>query len=470
MTGGRAGRAGTGGAPGDGPSPQRLSRRAVTACATASAAALLLAGCGGGDDGGETGGDGADGSWARRRKKGERITLTFWTWVPGIDRAVDLWNERHPEVTVAVEKVSAADGAQYAKMHAAIKAGNPPDLGQIEYPVVPSFLLDNGLLDLSGHGIEGAREKFTKWQWNQSVFGGSVFAVPQASGPMAMFVRQDLFDEWSVPVPRTWHEYAEAARAVRKAGGWIETFAPANGNRFAAYAWQAGARWFTAHGDEWTVSVDDGPSREVADFWEHLVREKLVRTEPDRQSAWYRKVQTGQIAAWLGASWGDALLAGNAPRTSGQWRVHPLPQWKRGANAQVNWGGSTTAVFAATKYPLDARDFALWLNSDPDAVAALIAGGAGWPAAASGWKAGDAEAEADFFGGQHYGKVFEAADKAVDTSWRWGPLMDTLYQRLGDALTEAVSSPRVSFRQALARTQHETVSDLRAKGLRVRES
>lgn len=446
------------------PRAGRVGRRSVLGAAAASGL-TLAAGCGGGDEGD---GSGGKGDRPRGREKGEKISLTFWAWVPGIEKPVGLWNEAHPDVRVEVEKVSPVDGAQYAKMHAAVKAGNPPDLAQIEYMTVPSFLLDNGLADLSEYGADRAKERFTGWQWAQSGFGRSVFAVPQASGPMALFHRRDLFEKWGLQPPTTWKEYEETARAVREEGAYIETFAPANGYRFAGYAWQAGARWFRTEGDTWTVTLDDAPTREVAALWERLVRDKLVLTDPDRQNAWYKNLQTGRIVSWLGASWGDALLAGNAPGTKGSWRVAPLPQWRAGAEEHANWGGSATAVFAECRYPRDAMDFAVWLNSEPAAVQALIDGGAGWPAASRGWRPADTEKHRAFFGGQRYSEVFARADKAVDTRWQWGPLMDTFQQRFGDAFTDAVTDRRTSFASALARVQRETVADLKDKGLKVK--
>ncbi|MGW2921702.1 ABC transporter substrate-binding protein [Streptomyces angustmyceticus] len=434
-----------------------VHRRTVLGGAAAVAAGWALAGCG--DSGG------GDGEAPRERAKGQRIQLTFWSWVPGIDKPVDLWNRRHPEVQVEVEKVSAVNGAQYAKMHAAIKAGNPPDLGQIEFPVLPGFLLDDGLLDLAPLGAAHHRDKFTGWQWQQAVFGRGVYAVPQASGPMGLFVRQDLFDAWEVATPRTWDEYEDAAKAVRRKGAWIETFAPTNGNRLAGLAWQAGARWYATHGDTWIVHLDDEPTRRVADYWESLVRRKLVKTIPDRQNAWYRDLQTGAIPAWLGASWGDALLAGNAPGTKGKWRAAPLPQWQAGARDFANWGGSTTAVFAKSRYPRDALDFAVWLNTDPESIALLIDGGYGFPSAKKGWATTDLDVHKDFFGGQAYSRVFADAGARVDTSWRWGPGVDTLYQRLGDAFTDALADGS-SFRSVLATVQRQTLDDLRGKGLK----
>ncbi|MFE6690853.1 ABC transporter substrate-binding protein [Streptomyces sp. NPDC057743] len=428
--------------------------RRRTVLGGAAAAGFALAGC-------DAGGAGAP----RVRRKGQRITLTFWSWVPGIDRPVDLWNRRHPEVQVRVEKVSAVNGEQYAKMHAAIKAGNPPDLGQIEFPVIPSFLLDNGLRDLAPLGAARHRGAFLAWQWRQSVFGPGIYAIPQASGPMGLFVRQDLFDRWGVRVPRTWAEYAAAAEAVRRHGAWIETFAPTNGNRFAGLAWQAGAKWFATRGDTWIVHLDDEPTRRVADFWEALVRRGLVKTIPDRRDAWYRDLQTGAISAWVGASWGDALLAGNAPGTKGRWRATPLPQWRPGERASANWGGSTTAVFAAARYPRDALDFALWLNTDPESITLLLKGGYGFPSVTSGYRRAALDADRDFFGGQPYGAVFADAGAHVDTSWQWGPDVDALFQDLGDALTDALADGS-SFRSALAKVQRRTVADLRDKGLK----
>ncbi|MBW8092660.1 extracellular solute-binding protein [Streptomyces hygroscopicus subsp. hygroscopicus] len=436
-------------------------RRAVLGGAAAAAAGFALAGCGSDGDGGD-GGDRPKG-----REKGEKITLTFWSWVPGIDKPVALWNRENPEVRVEVEKVSAVDGAQYAKMHAAIKAGSPPDLGQIEYPVVPSFLVDNGLLDLTEYGVAAHKDKFIGWQWQQSVFGKAVYAVPQASGPMGLFIRRDLFDRWGIEPPATWDDYEAAAEAIRKEGAWIETFSATNGNRFAGLAWQAGARWFGTEGDTWTVSIDDEPTRKVADYWYDLVRRKLIKTIPDRQNAWYKDVQTGAVASWLGASWGDALLVGNAPRTAGKWRVAPMPQWRKGDAAFANWGGSTTAVFAGTKYPKDALAFAVWLNTDPESIKLLIENGYGTPGAKRGYTTSQLDVHKDFFGGQEYSEVFDAASKGVDTSWQWGPATDTLYQRLGDAFTAAIGdgSP---FRSVLRKVQGETITDLREKGLKVK--
>ena len=57
-----------------------------------------------------------------------------------------------------------------------------------------------------------------------------------------------------------------------------------------------------------------------------------------------------------------------------------LPQWTAGANVVGNWGGSSTAVMAASKHQQAAAQFAAWLNTDPAATAALVSDGGIYPA------------------------------------------------------------------------------------------
>jgi multiple sugar transport system substrate-binding protein len=176
--------------------------------------------------------------WRRRRvaraatgtRTGEKVTLTFWSWVPGVDKAVDLWNQENPEVQVKLEKIPAGNSGGYAKMHSALKSGEAPDLAQVEYQVIPEFLLEDGLVDLEPLGVAEHRGDFVDWQWEQGVFGDSVYAVPLASGPMAMFYREDLFTKWGIAPPTTWEEYGQAARRIRQAdpNAYISTFPPGN--------------------------------------------------------------------------------------------------------------------------------------------------------------------------------------------------------------------------------------------------
>jgi multiple sugar transport system substrate-binding protein len=425
--------------------------------------AVVLAGCGSGSDPAQSSGAGA-------RKPGEKITMTFWSWVPGVDKAVDLWNSKNPEVQVKLEKIPAGSSGGYAKMYSALEAGSgAPDLAQVEYQEIPGFLLEDGLVDLAKYGAKDDAGKFVDWQWQQTVFGDSVYAVPQASGPMGFFYRQDLFAKWGIQPPKTWAEFRQAAQTIRAKDpkAYISTFPPGNSAWFTSLAWQAGAEWFGVEGDTWTVNINSPETRKVAEYWDGMVRDKLVKTDPDFQNGWYKDLQEGAVVGWVSAQWGDAILSGNAPQTAGKWRVAPMPQWDTASFASANWGGSSTAVLKGAKYPKEAKDFAVWLNTDPDSVNLLIQGGYGWPAAKDALSGSALDKRYDFFGGQKINDVFAEADQAIDRDWSWIPTTAATYQHLNDGFQQAVAG-QGTFVGAVEAAQAKTEADLKAKGLKVK--
>jgi multiple sugar transport system substrate-binding protein len=403
-------------------------------------------------------------------RPGQKVTLAFWTWVP-MQRTVDLWNRTHPGIHVDMQIIPANTQGGYQKMYSALSAGNPPDLAQVEYYELPAFMLVNGLTDLSGYGADALRDAYVPWQWNQGVFGGRVYTIPQASGPMGLFYRQDLFRKWGIEVPATWAEFEQAARVVKSRGNGARlcAFAPNQPSWFAAMCWQHGAEWVRTRGDTWIVDMNDAGSRQVADYWARMVRDDLVLVEPDMSSAWYAQVQSGKLGAWVGPQWGDALLRGNAPGTSGKWRVAPLPQWKAGENASANWGGSSTAVLQGSRHPREALRFAHWVNTDRQAIDLNVAAGYGWPAAANAFRGSALDKPDPFFGRQRYNDVFAASDKAVNTSWKWSPTSDADFARLQDDFGAAVAG-QGTLASSLGDAQRRAVDNLLAKGLKARNA
>src|SRR3954471_14187128 len=105
-----------------------------------TAAVLLLAvglaaACSSGDDGSTT------------TTPDEKVELTFWTWVPNIDKVVDKWNSTHPNIHVTASKQAQGD-EEVTKLLTANKAGSPPDLAQVEYQALPTLVSNNVLADI----------------------------------------------------------------------------------------------------------------------------------------------------------------------------------------------------------------------------------------------------------------------------------------------------------------------------------
>src|ERR1700685_711165 len=157
---------------------------------TTAAAALALAACSSG--GSSTGAAGPASG---------KVTLTFWSWVPGISQSVGLWNKSHPDIQVNLDETTSGGAGTYAKMFSVLHAGNAPDLGQVEYSVLPNFEHVGGLVDLSPYGADSVKQDFVPWTWAQVSQAGAVYAIPQDTGPMGLFYRSDLFTKYGLTVP-----------------------------------------------------------------------------------------------------------------------------------------------------------------------------------------------------------------------------------------------------------------------------
>ena len=436
---------------------------------------LLVTACGGGDDGGSAatggGGGGGGGDAAACEASGEPVELTFVTWVPGMEEVVSLWNEENPDIQVAVENTPAGNAGTYNNLFNGLEAGTAPDLSQIEYDSLASFRLQDGLTDISGcEGVADASGDFVEWTWSQVQLGDDgVYAVPQDTGPMALYYRSDLFEQAGITeAPTTWEEYYEAAKTLKEeTGAFITHFPQGDANWFTGLLWQRGASLFEIDGDQVQVNVDSEEAQEVADYWQRMIDEELVATDlqgfsPDLYAAW----NSGSVASWVSAAWGYSTIRDNAADTAGLWSVASMPQWEDGGEAAGNWGGSTTAVLSSSEHPAEAAQFALWLNTDPEALALANELGGLFPAANSGADVPTLQEGVEFYDGQTIFDVFREASEQVDTDFTWGPTMIDTYTAMSDGFTEALNG-QGTLSDALGAAQSASVESLEAQGVTV---
>jgi multiple sugar transport system substrate-binding protein len=354
-------------------------------------------------------------------------TLTFWTWVPNIDQEVALFEKKYPAVKVTV--VNAGQGAdQYTKLRTALKAGSgAPDLAQIEYQYIPTFSITKSLVDLRPYGAEADKSKFVDWTWGQ-VTGpnGEILAYPQDTGPMGLLYRADIFQKYGIQVPKTWDDFAAAARKLHAADPkvYLTNMAANEAAGWHGLMWQAGAKPYTVSGTTIGLAVNDAASKKVADYWGGLAKAGVISTDPDFTDNWYQGFNQGKYATWITAAWAPAFLGGSAKPTAGKWRAAPMPQWDTKAVAG-NWGGSTTAVIQGSKNPIAAAKFAEFLNTDADTTKMFNTVQNFFPASkallADPSFAGQKN---DFFGGQQVNAVFAQISDTVDSAWQWPPFLD----------------------------------------------
>lgn len=438
--------------------PYTKRRRLVSSAVAVALGATALAACGSSsdDDGAASG----------------PVTLTYWSWAPGMDKVVDLWNKgpgKERQITVTVKKQASGD-TLVTKILTAHKAGKAPDLVQAEYQALPTLVSNDALADISGE-VGDAEQEFADGVWQQTTLGtDAVYAVPQDIGPMMFFYREDLFEKYGLTVPTTWDEFADTARRLKKVAPDkdLTTFSSNDSGLFAGLAQQAGAQWWTTSGDTWKVGIDDAATKKVAAFWGGLVEEGAIDNQPMYTPAWNKALDTGQQIAWVSAVWAPGTLTTAAPATKGKWAMAPLPQWTKGENLTGSWGGSSTAVTTDSKHKDAAATFAAWLNTDTEALNALAKESGVYPAATAAQTSGAFSTPPEFFANQpdFYARAAEIAKTTAPSAW--GPNVNVAYTTFKDAFGAAAKN-KSDFTVALDAMQEDTVADLKKQGFGVAE-
>ncbi|MFF3737475.1 ABC transporter substrate-binding protein [Streptomyces sp. NPDC002566] len=400
------------------------------------------------------------------------VSLTYWSWTPGMDKVADLWNEgpgKSAQITVTVKKQASGDDL-VTKILTAHKAGKAPDLVQAEYQALPTLVSNDALADIAGD-VGDAKGKFAEGVWQQTTLGtDALYAVPQDIGPMMFYYREDLFKQYGLTVPTTWEQFAQTARALKKKAPDkdLTTFSANDSGLFAGLAQQAGAKWWTASGDKWKVGIHDAATKKVADFWGGLVKEGAVDDQPMYTPAWNKALDTGKQIAWVSAVWAPGTLTTAAPDTKGKWAMAPLPQWSQSENVTGSWGGSSTAVTTDSKHKAAAAKFAAWLNTDGTALNALAKEGGIYPASTSAQLSGAFTTPPAYFSNQPDFYTKAAAIAKTTAPSAWGPNVNVAYTSFKDAFGAAAKN-KSDFSAALDTMHAATVADLKKNGFGVSE-
>src|SRR5262245_27400664 len=113
---------------------RRLIFRSAAVCVSVALGATALTACGSEDD---------------SEAESGPVSLTYWTWTPGMDKVVDLWNKgpgKKDQITVTVKKL-ASGYTLVTKILTAHKAGKAPDLVQAEYQALPTLVSNDAVAD-----------------------------------------------------------------------------------------------------------------------------------------------------------------------------------------------------------------------------------------------------------------------------------------------------------------------------------
>lgn len=431
----------------------RSARRRAAALVCSMLGLVLLAGCGS--------------SPSASSMSGKAVTITFWGWTRGSKQVADAFNASHKDVHVVFEQIPSGNAGGYAKISNAVKAGNEPDVFNVEYPMLPQYVSQGAVQDLTSQ-ISSLTSKFTEQSVQLTTIAGKDWALPLDADPQVFFYRKDVFTKYGIQVSTTWDEFKTAAQKIKSADptARIATFFSDDPSTLEAMAWQAGASWFGSTGDSWKVGLRDATTQKVSAYWQSLIAADLVRVQPYSSQAYTAALQNSQTVGYLGAAWGAGALKSALSSQAGDWAVAPIPSWD-GTPSGGMLGGSVFVVGKDSKNLAAAVEFSQWATTTPQGMQARIASGISsvYPADPALVPVAEQAFKTAFYGGQDIYSVFTGASAAIRPGWTWGPSMGVTNNALENALGGLTGGGTLD--QALQAGQSATVSDLRARGIQV---
>jgi len=293
------------------------------------------------------------------------VKITFWAWVPGMGRAVDEFNKTHPDICVTQEDVGAGN-PEYVAITNALKAGSgAPDVAEVEYDELPSFEVTKDVDNLVPYGADAYKNDFVPWAWQEVSQGSAVYAMPGDAGPMAFYYNAGQLAKYHISTPTTWAQFATDAATLHKddPSAYMTNFSATDLQWIMSLMAQDNAWPFTYTGGSSVTINWTGPKQMAfAAYWQNLLAAHDVNATTDVSATSFADLDKGIDASWLSSAWGPSYFAPDAKSSIGAWKATALPQWTAGADVAANWGGSSYPVFAQSKHPRQAAQFAEWLN------------------------------------------------------------------------------------------------------------
>ena len=301
--------------------------------------------------------------------------ITFWAWVPGIYRVVDVFNQTHPNI--CVDYVTKVGGSgEYIPLLNALKANSgAPDVAEIEFDVLPSFEVLHYTVNIAPYGAGKYKNDFVNWAWSEVTQGNAIYAMPDDGGSTGLLYNAALLDKYGITTPpTTWAQYAADAVKVHQANPkvFMGDFAAGDGQWVLALMQQAGAWPFVWNGGSKVTINFTGPKQiAFANYWQKLISAGAIDHANDpftSSSPFFEGLNSGIYLTWPTSAWGPSYFASYVTsKSAGDWVQGTFPQWTAGGNSDGNWGGSTYPVFTESKHPAQAAEFSEWLCASPQA-------------------------------------------------------------------------------------------------------
>ena len=267
------------------------------------------------------------------------------------------YQSQHPNVEVDI--VMASPASRGRRLISALASGADLGIFEVEPTLMPQWVEAGYLLPLNDIVANIGADDFVAGSLYQQ--NGQVYAVPYAVSVYGLWVRKDLLEREGLPIPNTYDEVLNAARALTK-GDMYGIALPAGQNiatvnYFSIFLWQNGGDYFSCDG---RVTFGEPQALTAVQRWA-----ELAQYAPPGYSTWsYRE----QIDAFLNQRVAMSVYGGRLgvqleethPELSDKATVTFPPFGEVKVTLGV-W--NRFAIATGTKNQQEAKDFLQWLVS-----------------------------------------------------------------------------------------------------------
>jgi multiple sugar transport system substrate-binding protein len=233
--------------------------------------------------------------------------------------------------------------------------GSTPDVTQLGNTWIAEFAALNALEPLDQRIAASAEVADSSWFpgiQETNVVDGVTFGVPWYVDTRVLFYRSDLLARAGYAhMPRTWDEWTESMRALKRVVGddRYAVFLPTNEfMQPVIFGLQAGSPLLAAHGTRGAFSAHE--FRRAFDFYVGLFRDRLAPPIGNAEIAnMYQEFARGYFSMVITGPWNLGEFARRLPDSlSGAWATAPLPG-PDGPGASIA-GGSSLVVMRGSKH------------------------------------------------------------------------------------------------------------------------
>ncbi|MDB1934410.1 ABC transporter substrate-binding protein [Clostridium tertium] len=186
-----------------------MKKRLLSIMLTVIMGATLLVGCGG---------NSSKGSAAEAEPGELKGEITFWhSFTQGarletIQAVADQFMKDNPDVKINIETFSWGDF--YTKWTTGLASGNVPDMSTALPGHVVEMMDAEAIIPVDDVIDNIGRDKFSKSALSEGESVGSHYSLPLYSHAQVMWYRKDLLEAAGLEVPKTWKEFADAAKVL----------------------------------------------------------------------------------------------------------------------------------------------------------------------------------------------------------------------------------------------------------------